>query len=180
MKKKLSLILALVLCVSLCACGLGLKEVKLGETVEKGIAQITIKDVTLGNSNYVKANKTANDFLSPIAKDDLDAGDRFLMSTNEDDGSVVITAIVENVGKNDLNIYPFKFVVNYDNGNEYSSDECYAQLENGEWKEFDTLSLEKVTSGAVEMKIVVWVPNVIIDDNASLTLDFYDFTYKIR
>lgn len=179
MKRFVALLMVVVLCISLVACS-GSKEVKLGETVEKGIAQITITDVTLGNSNYVKANTTADDFLTPIAKDDLDVGDSFFKSLNEDDGSVVITAIVENVGKNDLNIYPFDFVVNYDNGNEYFSEECYAQLEGGEWKEFDTLTLEKVTSGSVEMKIVVWVPNVIIDDSASLTLDFNGFTYTIR
>ena len=179
MKKFIAIFMIAIMSISLVACG-GSKEIELGETVEKGIAQITITDVTLGNSNYVKANTTADDFLTPIAKDDLDIGDSFVKSLNEDDGSVVITAIVENVGKNDLNIKPFDFVVNYDNGNEYSSDECYAQLESGEWKKFDTLTLEKVTSGAVEMKIVVWVPNVIIDDTASLTLDFHGFTYKIR
>ena len=183
MKKLLALLMIVVLCFSLCACGSGLlgeslKEVQLGETVKNGITQIMITDIELGNSNYVSANPF--NYLAPVSKDDLDIGDSFIKSLDEDDGSVVITAIIENVGKEDLNINPSDFVVNYDNGNEYSSDYCYAQLETGEWEEFDTLTLEKVTSGAVEMKIVVWVPNVIIDDSASLTLDFYDFTYKIR
>lgn len=179
MKKLMALLLTVIMCLFLIACG-GSKEVKLGQTVEKGIAQLTVKDVTLGESNYVKANTYADDFLTPIAKDDLELGDSFVKSLNEDEGSVVITMIVENVGKNDLNIKPFDFVVNYDNGNEYSSDVCYAQVENGGWTKFETLELEKVTSGAVEMKIVVWVPDVVIEDSASLTLDFHGFTYKIR
>ena len=179
MKKIIASFLIAITCVSLGACG-GSKEVELGETVEKGIAQLTVKDITLGNSNYVKANRTADDFLIPIEKDDLEVGDNFIKSTNDDDGAVVITMIVENVGDSDLNIKPTDYVVNYDDGKEYTSDKCYAQLESGEWAEFDTLELEKVTSGAVEMKIVVWVPNVIIDDSASLTLDFHGFTYTIR
>lgn len=30
------------------------------------------------------------------------------------------------------------YVINYDNGNEYSSDTCYAQIKNEDWTEFDS------------------------------------------
>lgn len=182
MKRWLSLLLALVMCLSLCACSSS-KQVNLGDTVKKGIAQITIKDVQMANTNYVIANNTADDFLSPIAEDDLQLGDNYIKSVEEDEAPVVITMVVENIGKSDLTIHPFDYVINYDNGNKYSSDTCYAQVENSGWTKFDsvnTLTLEKVTSGATEIRIAVWVPNVIIDSTASLTLDFHGFTYRIR
>ena len=178
MKKATSLILALMMCLSLCACG-GSKNVELGKSVEKGVGKITITDVQLADTCYVKANKTSDDFLTPIAKDDLQLGDNFVKSTSEDDGVIVITMIVENVGKSDWNVKPFDYVINYDNGNKYSSDSGYALTSNG-WSKFKTLALEKVTSGETEVKIAVWVPNVIIDSTASLTLDFHGFSLKIR
>ena len=179
MKKLLSAFLSLTMCLSLCACGGGSKNVELGKSVEKGVGKITITDVQLADTCYVKANKTSDDFLTPIAKDDLQLGDNFVKSTSEDDGVIVITMIVENVGKSDWNVKPFDYVINYDNGNKYSSDSGYALTSNG-WSEFETLTLEKVTSGETEVKIAVWVPNVIIDNTASLTLDFHGFSLKIR
>lgn len=182
MKKALTLILTLVLCLSLCACG-GSKNVNLGDTVKKGIAQITIKDIQMANTNYVIANNTSDNFLSPIAEDDLQLDDNYIKSAKEDEAPIVITMVIENVGKNDLTIHPFDYVINYDKGNKYSADTCYVQVENTGWTKFDSanpLKLEKAISGATEIRIAVWVPNVIIDSTASLTLDFHGFTYKIR
>jgi len=178
MKKTLALLLALAMVLSLCACGK--KTVKLGEADEKGVGRITITDVQLGSTNYVKANKMDDDFLTPIAKDDLQLNDQFVKSTDKNDGVIVITMIVEDIGKSDWTVYPFAYEVNYDNGNKYSSNTLYAKDDNGVWTKYESLKLEKVTSGAVEVRIAVWVPNVIIDSTSSLTLDFHGFTYTIR
>lgn len=179
MKKPLLIVLTLAMLLSLCACGGGSKNVELGESVEKGVGKITITDVQLANTRYVKANKNSDDFLMPIAKEDLQLGDNFIKATSEDKGVAVITMIVENIGKSDWNVKPSDYVINYDNGNRYSSDSGYALTSDG-WSEFETLTLEKVTSGATEVRIAVWVPNVIIEDTASLTLDFHGFSCKIR
>lgn len=180
MKKLITLLLAAVMCLSLAACG-GSKEVELGQTVKKGIAELTISDVQVANTAYLKANKTDDDFLSPVNKDDLEIGESFIKATDEDSAVVVIRLIAENVGKNDLGIGPVDFVVDYDNGNEYRSESCYAQTEESGWTEFEEVELEKVTSGAVEIRIAVWVPMQVFDNtDKSLDLNFHGFTYKIR
>ena len=178
MKKKLSVLLALAMALCLSACGS--KNVKLGEPVEKGVARITVNDVQLGNTHYVEGGTYSDDFLSPISEDDIELGDHYIKSFNEDEGVVVISLTMENIGKSDWTIHPFDYVVNYDDGNKYSSKKCYAKVEGGEWTEFENITLEKVTSGAIEVRIAVWVPNVIIDDSKSLSLDFHGFSYKIR
>ena len=80
MKKKLSVLLALVMALCLSACGS--KNVKLGEPVEKGVARITVNDVQLGNSHYVEGGTYSDDFLSPISEDDIELGDHYIKSFN--------------------------------------------------------------------------------------------------
>lgn len=179
MKKTLALIMALVMCLSLCSCNFS-KEMKIGEPVKKGITQVTLVKVEMADTNYVKAEKQNDDFLSPVNEDELQLNERFIKSLNTDDAAIVVTAIVENVGKNDLNFDASFFEINYDNGNTYHAKEVYAKDESGLWQEFDKVFLEKVTSGATEVRFVIWVPNVIVNSSASLELDFYGSTYKIR
>jgi hypothetical protein len=179
MKKLITLLLALAMLLSLTACGS--KTVKMGETVKKGIAEITITDIQVANTNYLEGNTASDDFLYPIKKDDLDIGDQIIKAADEATAPVVISLIVKNVGKSDLSIYPFDFVVNYDDGNEYYSKKCYAKTESSGWTDLEKVTLEKVTSGAVEIRIAVWVPNKVVEDTTSpLELDFHGFTYKIR
>jgi hypothetical protein len=179
MKKSITLFLAVTMLLSLAACGS--KTVKMGETVKKGIAEITITDIQVANTNYLEGNTASDDFLYPIDKDDLDIGDQFIKATDEATAPVVISLKAENVGKSDLSIYPFDFVVNYDDGNEYYSKKCYARTESSGWTEFEKVTLEKVTSDAVEIRIAVWVPNKVVEDATSpLELNFHGFTCKIR
>ena len=42
------------------------------------------------------------------------------------------------------------------------------------------VKLIRLRLSATEVKIAVWVPNVIIDSTSSLTLDFHGFSCKIR
>jgi hypothetical protein len=179
MKRLITLLLAFAMIFPLAACGA--KTVKKGETVKKGIAEFTIKDIHVAHTNYLEGNIASDDFLYPIDKEDLAIGDQSLKATDETTSPVVISLIVENVGKSDLSIYPFDFVVNYDNGNKYHSKKCYAKTESFGWTGFEKVTLEKVTSGAVEIRIAVWVPNKVVEDTTSpLELDFHGFTYKIR
>ncbi len=178
MKKILGLLLAITVILSLTACGE--KDIALGESIEQGVTRYTIVDVELGSSNYVNGNRNSEDFLTPINKDNLQVGDQFIKSLDENDGVVIVTMVVENIGKNDSVFYPFNVVVNYDDGNEYFSEKCYAHTENNSWEETERLSLEKVTSKPTTVKIVIWLPNVIIEDTASLALEFGGYTYTIR
>lgn len=180
MKKTLALILALVTLLTLCSCSLFSGNVELGKPVKRGIAQITVEKVEMADTNYVRADKKSNDFLSPVNKEELELGERFIKSNDENEAAIVLTLTVENVGKNDLSVGPVNYVINYDDGNKYRADCIYTKDENGNWEEFDSITLEKVTSGATEIRMVVWVPDVIINDTASLTLDFHGYTYEIR
>lgn len=172
--------MVVVLCVSLCACGLiGSKNIELGDTVKAGIVNFTVKDVELGNTNYVKINDFSTDYLTPINKDDLKDGDSFIKSDNEDDGVAIITVVLENAGKTDASVGPNSFIINYDNGNKYYASVGYVKTTDG-CEKTDKIVLEKVISGATEAKFIAWIPNVIIDSTESLTLDFYGYSYKIR
>lgn len=179
MKKTLALTLVLIVCLSLCSCNSS-KGMEIGEPVKKGITQVTLVKVEMADTNYVKAETQNDDFLTPINKDDLQLNEKFIKSLNTDDAAIVVTAIVKNVGKNDLNFSAGFFEINYDNGNIYRAKEVYAKDANGLWKEYDKVLLEKVTSSETEVRFVVWVPNTIVNSSASLELDFYGYTYKIR
>lgn len=183
MKKLLRKIIGIAVLCSIAVIGFKIfvkpKEVKLGEPFELGVGRVVFADVQMKNTNYVLANPKSKDFLTPISRDDLNIGDHFLHSKDEDDGVIVLTLIVENIGKRDWVFKPWEFEVNYDDGYKYSSDTGYVQYEEVGWQAFDEITLEKLKS-AVEIRIAFWVPSVVIESNAPLTLEYWGFTCQIR
>ncbi len=183
MKKALKklIVVAVIIAILLFAYHLvfGSKTAKIGDTIKAGIAEITVTDIMVSDAKYLEGNKSSDEFLFP--KEELELNDKFISSTNENESPIVITLIAKNVGKNDLDIYPFDFVVNYADGYEYYSKKCYVKTVSSGWSEFEKVALEKLTSGAVEIRIAVWVPDdVMKDTGASLELEFHNYTYKIR
>lgn len=160
------------------------KIIGIGDIVEEGNLKIELKNVQYDNTIYVEGDTRLDNFLTPIQKDDIK--DKYLYSYNKDTAPVVITVVVENIGKNDTDFGPKMFAVNYDDGNRYYATGCYAKTESDygilgyEWKEFDKITLEKVTGGAIEVKILAWIPLVVFENSKSLTLEFCDAVYKIR
>ncbi len=179
-KAKMKKILVFIAVIVVAAVAIGISSVPrnigIGSSVEKGVVRIVLKDVQFEKTRYL----IESDTLKPVQKDDLKLGERFIRSNKENVAAVVITVTAENIGKHDANIGPNLFCLNYNDGNRYYADSCYALNQNGEWTEFEKIELEKVTSGTVKLCIVAWLPEEIYDSPESLTLEFMDAKYKIK
>lgn len=175
--KKLLVFISVILIASIVIGIAGrTRNIGIGSAVEKGNIRIVLKDVQFEKTNYL----IKSDTLKPIQKDDLQVGDNFIRSNEENMATVVITVTAENIGKNDTSFGAGTFSLNYDDGNKYYADSCYARNQNGEWTEFEKIELEKVTSGTVKVCIVAWIPETIYDSTESLVLNFLGAEYKIR
>ncbi len=152
------------------------KNIGIGSAVEKGQVRMVLKDVQFEKTSHLLKSDT----LKPIQEDEMELGDSFVRSNEENVAAVVITVTAENIGKYDASFGPNTFCLNYDDGNRYYADSCYARNQKGEWTRFDKIELEKVTSGTVEVCVVAWLPEEIYDSPESLTLEFMDATYKIK
>lgn len=179
-KAKMKKLLVFISIIVVAAIAIGIfsvpRNIGIGSSVEKGVVRIVLKDVQFEKTRYL----IESDTLNPVQKDDLELGDRYIRSTEENVAAVVITVTAENIGKHDANIGPGLFCLNYNDGNRYYADSCYAIDQNGRWTSFDSIELEKVTSGAVKICIVAWLPEEVYDSNESLTLEFMNARYKIR
>lgn len=179
-KAKMKKLLAFISIIVVVAIAIGISSVPrnigIGSSVEKGVVRIVLKDVQFEKTRYL----IESDTLKPVQKDDLELGDRYIRSTEENVAAVVITVTAENIGKHDANIGPGLFCLNYNDGNRYYADSCYAIDQNGRWASFDSVELEKVTSGAVKLCIVAWLPEEVYDSTESLTLEFMNARYKIK
>lgn len=152
------------------------RNIGIGSAVEKGNIRIVLKDVQFEKTNYLMEA----DILKPVQKEDLELGDHYIRSNEKNVAAVVITVTAENIGKHDASFGPNTFCLNYDDGNRYYADSCYAIAQDGKWTRFDEIELEKVTSGTVKVCVVAWLPEEIYDSPETLTLNFMNATYKIK
>lgn len=152
------------------------RNIGIGSAVEKGNIRIVLKDVQFEKTNYLMEA----DILKPVQKEDLELGDHYIRSNEDNVAAVVITVTAENIGKHDASFGPNTFCLNYDDGNRYYADSCYAIAQDGKWTRFDEIELEKVTSGTVKVCVVAWLPEEIYDSPETLTLNFMNATYKIK
>ena len=179
-KAKLRKLITFVAVVLVAAIAIGIasipKKVGIGSVVEKGNLRVVLKDVQFEKTRYLMKD----DILRPIQKDDLQLGDSYIRAYDEDVATVVITVTAENIGKSNVSIGPNYFCLNYNDGNRYYADSCYARNQDGEWTEFDDIELEQVTSGQVTVCVVAWIPETIYDSSEPLVLQFLDAEYKIK
>lgn len=152
------------------------RNIGIGSAVEKGNIRIVLKDVQFEKTNYLMEA----DILKPVQKEDLELGDHYIRSNEKNVAAVVITVTADNIGKHDASFGPNTFCLNYDDGNRYYADSCYAIAQDGKWTRFDEIELEKVTSGTVKVCVVAWLPEEIYDSPETLTLNFMNATYKIK
>jgi hypothetical protein len=128
MKKAISLILALVMCLSLCACGGGSggksNQISMGtwNSWKDGKKELSfyISDIQLSDRILVGAESPY--FMKPISENEIGIDASFWRLTKIDPnagGVVIITMQLENTGIEDLNVYEEQFKVNYDDGNEH-------------------------------------------------------------
>ena len=160
------------------------QNIKIGE-LHKGYGkEVVLLDVEVSDKVYVNGNERSDDFLSPF---EPDTNDRFKRSTDKNNRPVVVRFTVHNVGKADMVIVPDGITVDYNDGFEYWAESVYARTTDGVWEEFGLfadngqLTLEKLTSGTVEVRAVIWVPSQVVEDvNGSLVLTFLGCRYEIR
>ena len=160
------------------------QNIKIGE-LHKGLGkEVVLLDVEVSDKVYVNGNERSDDFLSPF---EPDTNDRFKRSTDKNNRPVVVKFTVHNVGKADMVIVPDGITVDYNDGFEYWAESVYARTTDGVWEEFGLfadngqLTLEKLTSGTVEVRAVIWVPSQVVEDvNGSLVLTFLGCRYEIR
>ena len=160
------------------------KNIKIGE-LHKGFGkEVVLLDVEVSDKIYVNGNEKSDDFLSPF---EPDTNDRFQRSIDKNNRPVVVRFTVRNTGKLDMVIVPDGITVDYNDGFEYWAESVYARTTDGVWEEFGLfadngqLELEKLTSGAVEVRAVIWVPSQVVEDvNSSLVLTFLGCRYEIR
>lgn len=154
------------------------QEIKLGQVFKCGDFELTVTNVQVSDSRYVSNNKKSDDFLYPL---EPKVGDQFLTAVDENERAIVVTFLVENVGKNDKEFSPAELYVNYDDGFIYRPQKLYARTTDGNWTEFSRIKLEKLTTGLIEVRAVIWVPSQVVQDaDGSLILWLCNGNYTIR
>lgn len=160
------------------------KNIKIGELYQSSTQEVVLLDVEVSDKVYVNGNDRSDDFLSPF---ESDTNDRFKRSTDENKRPIVVRFTVHNLSKADMVIVPDGITVDYNDGFEYWAESVYARTTDGVWEEFGLfadngqLTLEKLTSGTVEVRTVIWVPTEVVEDvNGSLVLTFLGCRYEIR
>ena len=194
MKKKLiKLVVLLLLVVSTFSCCqklTGDKEIELNQAVEGSDLKFTIQDVQFSESGYLieTCNNDVSCFEPVHNKNELDYGDNFLKCIDEEYGFILITMLLENVGKSDVEIDSIGSV-DYDNGYKYESDDFYVLMEDGSWDKYGSmggnvlkpLRLKPLTTGTVKVQVPIPVPKAVFeDDNKSLIFRFERWIYTIR
>ena len=160
------------------------KNIKIGELYQSSTKEVVLLDVEVSDKVYVNGNERSDDFLSPF---EPDTNDRFKRSTDENKRPIVVRFTVQNLSKADMVIVPDGITVDYNDGFEYWAESVYARTTDGVWEEFGLfadngqLTLEKLTSGTVEVRSVIWVPTEVVEEvNGSLVLTFLGCRYEIR
>lgn len=186
--KFLKKLLIFVIVVALLVVGFKIitkpKNIEIGDLYEVSGKEIVLLDVDVSDKVYVNGNERSDDFLSPF---EPDTNDRFKRSTDKNMRPVVVRFTVHNVSKADVVIVPDSICVDYNDGFEYWAESVYARTTDGVWEEFGLfadngqLTLEKLTSGTVEVRAVIWVPAEVVEDvGGSLVLTFLGCRYEIR
>lgn len=179
-KRKMKKLIVLTSLIVIAAIVIGnftaVKDIGIGSVIEEGNIRMVLEDVQFEKTGYVIEGST----LKPIQKDDLKMGDNYIYSTKKNMAAVVITVTAENIGKNDASFGAGSFYLDYNDGNIYYANSCYALNQSGRWSEFDKIELEKVTSGVVRVCILAWIPEAIYDSPESLTLHFMGARYTIK
>ena len=105
MKKVISMLLVLACCLSLCACGdTKIQTASIGETVSSDRAEFILKRFEFGKNLYYDNSITNDNFLLPIAEDELTELPAGETSKTSEDGKVFLSLSfsIENIGKTPL------------------------------------------------------------------------------
>ena len=180
MKKVLSLVPALVLCLSLCACG-GQKG-EIGATYTSNGVEFTLNHVEFTDAmdNWGGAN---DNYWMPLP-DDADRNQlaNTLSPKSEDDVICVISYTAKNVSKGDK-LIDDRGELNYDNGYKYDDGGLtYRVSATGVWSDLDGgLMLKQLKENAYEFRVYMVVPKALVENtDKSLTYTLFGVEFDLR
>jgi len=180
MKKTISLLLALVLCLSLCACGGQKGEV--GTTYTSNGVEFTVNYIEFTDAidNWGGAN---DNYWMPLPADanrNQLANARFPESA--DDTICVISYTAKNVSKGDK-LIDGRGELNYDNGYKYDNGVLtYRVSATGVWSDLDGgLMLKQSKENAYEFRVYMVVPKILFENtDKSLTYTLFGVQFDLR
>lgn len=183
MKKKLLLMLATLMCVSLCACGGSNKKGEIGETYTSndGI-EFTLNSIEFTDAmdNWGGAN---DNYWKPLPKDaNRNQLANAVVPKSKDETICVISFTAKSVSKNDRVIDEIG-TLNYDNGYTYSEGGLsYRVSAEGVWCDIPGgLNLEKLKENSYEFRAYMVVPKVLATEtDKPLTYELFGVKYDLR
>ena len=180
MKKAFSLFLALVMCLSLCACGGQKGEV--GTTYTSNGVEFTVNYIEFTDAidNWGGAN---DNYWMPLP---ADANRNQLANARSpksaDDTICVISYTAKNVSKGDK-LIDDRGVLNYDNGYKYDDGGLtYRVSATGVWSDLDGgLMLKQLKENAYEFRVYMVVPKALVENtDKSLTYTLFGVQFDLR
>ena len=180
MKKAVSLILALVLCLSLCACGRQKGEI--GSTYTSNGVEFTLNYVEFTDAmdNWGGAN---DNYWMPLPDDAVGHQlENALTPKSADDTICVISYTAKNVSKYDETIDE-RGLLNYDNGYKYSDGGLTVRFSaDSVWNDIDNgLVMKKLKEDTYEFRAYMVVPKALVENtDKSLTYTLFDVEFDLR
>lgn len=180
MKRTISFILALVMCLSLCACD-RIKEGEIGTTYTSNGVEFTVNyiEFTEAMDNWGGAN---DNYWMPLPEDAFGHQlENAVTPRSEDDIICVVSYTAKNVSKYDITIDDIG-QLNYDNGYYYNDGGlCYRVSPTGVWKNIDGLVLKKLKDDSYEFRVYMIVPKLLATEtDKSLTYKLFDIEFDLR
>lgn len=182
MKKILSVILLLSICVSLSACGTNISNNQIGETIALVDRELTVNYIEFTDvmDNWGGANDS---YWMPLAEDAT--GHRLenaLSPKSEDDTICVVSYTVKNTSKQDI-IISDRGTLNFDNGYQYSDGGLSVRLTSeGVWSDIPNgVVMKKLKEKTYEFRVYMVVPKVVATDvEKSLTYTLFGEKFVLR
>lgn len=182
MKKILSVILLLSICITLCSCDTNITNNQIGETLTLVDRELTVNYIEFTDvmDNWGGANDT---YWMPL---DADATGHRLENAvhpkSDDDTICVISYTVKNTSKQDIVIND-RGTLNYDNGYQYSDGGLSVRLtSDGVWNDIQSgIVMKKLKEKTYEFRVYMVVPKVVATDSEkSLTYTLFGEKFVLR
>ena len=189
-KRSLSLIVLLIgLMMVLVGCG-KTEMGTIGTTYQKNGLEFSVNGIYV--ADVLDGWDGANDeYLMPVDENNSNVGTRYsldeykikygLSSVDNDNMLIMISYNVKNVSKDDLTLKPVA-KLDYDKGYEYESIKMiYRPTEDGVWNDISSgLVLKKLKDNSYEVREVVELPKIALDDDKDLILYVQHQPFNLR
>lgn len=182
MKKILSVVLLLSICVALSACSTNISNNQIGETLTLVDRELTVNYIEFTDviDNWGGSNDS---YWMPLDKDATGHHLENAMSPkSKDDTICVVSYTVKNTSKQDI-VITDRGTLNYDNGYQYSDGGLSVRLTSeGVWSDIPNgLLMKKLKDKTYEFRVYMVVPKVVATDlEKSLTYTLFGEKFVLR